>query len=132
MIFVTGGTGFVGAHLLFELIKAGKKVKALKRKTSNTQQVLKIFSYYSENPKVIFDKIAWINGDMLEYHTLKAMLTGVTEIYHCAAIVSFQTGDHAKMMANNVNGTANIVNAAIANRIKKICHVSSIAALGLL
>ena len=57
MIFVTGGTGLVGAHLLYELILAGKKVKALKRGTSNLKQVVKIFSYYSENPNQIFEKI---------------------------------------------------------------------------
>jgi dihydroflavonol-4-reductase len=43
MIFVTGGTGLVGAHLLYELTLAGKSVKALKRETSDLQQVLKHF-----------------------------------------------------------------------------------------
>ncbi|TNF40309.1 MAG: NAD-dependent epimerase/dehydratase family protein, partial [Bacteroidetes bacterium] len=50
MIFITGGTGLVGAHLLYELTLAGKRVKALKRETSNLQQVLKTFSYYSDKP----------------------------------------------------------------------------------
>lgn len=130
MIFVTGGTGLVGAHLLFELTSAGKRVKALKRKTSNLQQVLKIFSYYSENPKELFNKIEWVNGDILEYFLLEKLLQGVDEIYHCAAIVSFQSKERHKMISNNVEGTANLVDAAIENGVKKICHVSSIAALG--
>jgi len=130
MIFVTGGTGLVGAHLLFELISAGKRVKALKRETSNLQQVLKTFSYYSKNSKELFDKIEWVNGDILDYFTLEESLKGVTEIYHCAAIVSFQSKERSKMISNNVEGTANLVNAAIENGVKKICHVSSIAALG--
>jgi len=130
MIFVTGGTGLVGAHLLFELTSAGKKVKALKRTTSNLQQVLKTFSYYSENPKKLFDTIEWVDGDLLDYFTLEKLLEGVSEIYHCAAIVSFQTKDRQKMISNNVEGTANLVNAALENRATKICHVSSIAALG--
>ncbi len=130
MIFVTGGTGLVGAHLLFELTSAGKNVKALKRETSKLQQVLKTFSYYSENSKELFDKIEWVDGDMLDYFTLEKLLKGVTEIYHCAAIVSFQTKERHKMISNNVEGTANLVNAAIENGVKKICHVSSIAALG--
>jgi nucleoside-diphosphate-sugar epimerase len=130
MIFVTGGTGLVGAHLLYKLTSKGKKVQALKRETSNLQQVLKTFSYYSENPKKLFDQIEWVDGDILDYFCLQNILAGVTEIYHCAAIVSFDPNERQKMIANNVEGTANIVNAAIENDVKKICHVSSIAALG--
>lgn len=130
MIFVTGGTGLVGAHLLFELTSKGKKVRALKRKTSNLQQVLKTFSYYSNNSNELFSLIEWVDGDILDYFNLENILTGVTEIYHCAAIVSFDPKERQKMIANNVEGTANLVNAAIENGVKKICHVSSIAALG--
>ena len=45
MIFVTGGTGLVGAHLLYELTKTNNNIRALKRETSNLQQVLKTFRY---------------------------------------------------------------------------------------
>ncbi|MBN1820610.1 MAG: NAD-dependent epimerase/dehydratase family protein, partial [Prolixibacteraceae bacterium] len=55
---------------------------------------------------------------------------GVDEVYHCAAIVSFRSSERKKMIANNVEGTSNLVNACIYNRVKKFCHVSSIAALG--
>ena len=130
MIFVTGGTGLVGAHLLFELTSAGKKVKALKRRKSDLQQVLKTFSYYSKNSQNLFNQIEWVDGDILEYFSLEKLLTGISEIYHCAAIVSFQKKDRSKMISNNVEGTANLVNAAIENGVSKICHVSSIAALG--
>ena len=130
MIFVTGGTGLIGAHLLYELAKAGKQVKALKRETSDLQQVKKIFSYYNENPELLFEKIEWVDGDILEYFSLENLLKGVTEIYHCAAIVSFRSGDRQKMITNNVTGTENVVNAALENGVKKICHVSSVAALG--
>ncbi len=130
MIFVTGGTGLVGAHLLYELTSAGKNVKALKRETSNLNQVLKTFSRYSETPKKLFNLIEWVDGDILDYFSLENILSGVTEIYHCAATVSFDPKERKKMIANNVDGTANVVNAAIENGVKKICHVSSIAALG--
>ena len=112
MIFVTGGTGLVGAHLLFELTSAGIKVRALKRQKSNLQQVLKTFSYYTENSQNLFNQIEWVDGDILDYFTLEKLLKGVTEIYHCAAIVSFQAKERDKMIANNVEGTANLVNAA--------------------
>jgi nucleoside-diphosphate-sugar epimerase len=130
MIFVTGGTGLVGAHLLYELTLAGKNVKALKRESSNLQQVLKTFSYYSETPKELFNQIEWVEGNILDYFVLEKILEGVTEIYHCAAIVSFNPKERQQMIANNVEGTSNLVNAAIEKGVKKICHVSSIAALG--
>lgn len=129
MIFVTGGTGLVGTHLLFELTSAGNRVKALKRENSNLQQVVKTFSYYTDKPHELYNKIEWVNGNMLDYFQMEEILEGITEIYHCAAIVSFNRADRSRMIQNNVEGTSNIVNAAIKNGVKKICHVSSIAAL---
>ena len=130
MIFVTGGTGLVGAHLLYKLTSAGKNVKALKRENSNIKQVLKTFSYYTGNSIDLFSRIEWVNGDILDYFSLEGILNEVSEIYHCAAIVSFDPKERKRMIANNVEGTANLINAAIENGVKKICHVSSIAALG--
>lgn len=130
MIFVTGGTGLVGAHLLFELCTKDKKVRALKRETSNLSQVLKTFAYYTDHAQQLFDTIDWVDGDILDYYSLEKLLNGITEIYHCAAIVSFESKERQRMISNNVEGTANLVNAAIENGVKKICHVSSIAALG--
>ena len=130
MIFVTGGTGLVGSHLLFKLVEKGEKVRALKRKSSNLQQVLKTFSYYSAKAEAYFDAIEWVDGDILDYGSLEELLVGVDEIYHCAAIVSFDPKDRVQMISNNVEGTGNLVDAAIENRVKRICHVSSIAALG--
>ena len=130
MIFVTGGTGLVGSHVLFKLLEKGEKVRALKRESSNVQQVLKTFSYYSAKAEAYFNAIEWVNGDILDYYSLEELLIGVDEIYHCAAIVSFDPKDRVQMISNNVEGTANLVDAAIENGVKKICYVSSIAALG--
>lgn len=130
MIFVTGGTGLIGSHLLFELVSAGNKVKALKRKTSNLQQVIKTFSWYSENPQKLFSHIDWVDGDILDYFGLEELLTGIDEVYHCAAIISFDKNERKQMISNNVEGTANLVNAALETGVKKFCHVSSVSALG--
>ena len=130
MIFVTGGTGLVGAHLLYELCKTGEKVRVLKRESSNLKQVKKTFAYYTDDAQQLFESIEWVDGDILDYFSLEKLLKGVTEIYHCAAIVSFESKERQRMISNNVEGTANLVNAAIENGVKKICHVSSIAALG--
>lgn len=130
MQFVTGGTGLIGSHLLYRLVSSGQKVKALKRTTSNLQQVQKVFSYYSENAEELFSQIEWVNGDILDYYGLEKLLKGVDEVFHCAAIVSFNPKERIKMIRNNVDGTANLVNAALECGVKKFCHVSSVAALG--
>ncbi len=130
MIFVTGGSGLIGSHLLYRLVQEGKKVKALKRGTSNLQQVLRVFSFYTENPEHLFDRIEWVTGDILDYFKMEQLLKGADEVYHCAAIVSFNAGDSRQMITNNVTGTANMVNASLENGVKKFCHVSSVAALG--
>ncbi len=130
MILITGGTGLVGAHLLFELTSSGHCIKALRRQQSNTNWVRKIFSYYCSNVDELFARIDWVEGDILDYLSLEEALKGVTSIYHCAAIVSFHGDDSDIMLNNNVMGTGNLIDAAIHNGVSRFCHVSSIAALG--
>jgi len=130
MIFVTGGTGLVGSHVLFNLLRSEQRVRALKRPTSNMKMVGKTFSYYADDPETLMAKIEWVEGDILDYSNLEDLLTGVTEVYHCAAMVSFHPNDRDSMLNNNVKGTANLINAALYHQVKKFCHVSSIAALG--
>lgn len=130
MILVTGGTGLVGAHLLYELTHIGLQVKALRRQQSNTGWVKKIFSYYTSEVDELFARIEWVEGDILDYLSLEEALQGVTKIFHCAAIVSFHGDDNDMMLNNNVKGTGNLIDAAIHNGVKQFCHVSSIAALG--
>jgi len=130
MILVTGGTGLVGAHLLYELTLSGLKVKALRRQQSNTAWVKKIFSYYTDRVEELYAQIEWVEGDILDYFSLEEALKGITHIYHCAAIVSFHGDDNDMMLNNNVKGTGNLIDAAIHNGVSRLCHVSSIAALG--
>ena len=130
MVFVTGGTGFLGSHLLYHLINGGEQVRALKRKNSNLKEVRKVFSYYDENFQEIFSKIEWVEGDLLDYESISNALAGISFVYHAGAVVSFESKDKSKMILNNVQGTANIVNACLEHGIKKLCHVSSIAAFG--
>ena len=130
MIFVTGGTGLLGSHLLFDLISTGKKPCALKREHSNTEVTRKIFSYYSTNAEDLFNQIEWITGDILDFHSIDDALKNVEQVYHCAAEVTFNPHDKKSIIRTNAEGTANIVNAALKNNIKKMLQVSSIAALG--
>lgn len=130
MILVTGGTGLIGAHLLFELIKRGNQVRALHRKNSNLAEVKKIFSYYSENAEKFFSEIEWKEGDLLDVISLEEALQGIEHIYHCAALVSMNPKKEKELFENNITGTSNLLNVALAKGVKKFCHVSSVAALG--
>jgi len=130
MILVTGGTGLVGSHLLYDLTRSGKNVRVLKRENSNVSTVKKVFSYYTPDPELLLNKIEWVDADLLDVYSLMEAMDGVTEVYHCAAMVSFEKKYQAEMMKINVEGTSNMVNAALEKGIKKFCHVSSIAALG--
>ncbi len=129
-ILVTGGTGMTGAYLLAKLVDQGHNVKALKRKDSNTKNTKKIFNYLSENGDELFSKVNWVEGDVIDIKSVELAMHEVDFVYHTAAMVSFKPSDREEMLYTNVQGTANIVNAALSNNIKKLCHVSSIASLG--
>lgn len=130
MVLVTGGTGFVGAHLLLELLKNNQKVKAIKRNNSNLNHVKRIFSYYKEDVETLLSQIEWVDGDVLDVLSLQEAMENVEKVYHCAAVVSFSPKDRDNLFKTNIKGTANIVNTALQTRIKKLCFVSSIAAIG--
>jgi dihydroflavonol-4-reductase len=116
MILVTGGSGLLGQELIEQLLQKGEKVIALYNKTP-----LKDFN----NSNVIQRQ-----ADILDVIALDEAMQGITKIYHCAAIVSFLPKDKEKLFKTNIEGTANVVNAALSNGVKKIVHVSSVAALG--
>ncbi len=130
MIFVTGGTGFIGSHLLYHLVSSGKPVRALKRKESSIALTQKIFSYYTDTPDELLKKIAWADGDILDYYSLLEAFQDVDQVYHTAAVVSFHAADKSNLVRTNVEGTANVVNAALELNIDKLCFMSSIGALG--
>lgn len=130
MLFVTGGTGFVGSHLLYDLVSQGRSVRALKRPLSDTMRTRRIFSYYAGNYEELFSRIEWVTGDLADVYSLDEAMKGITRIFHCAGMVSFSKTDNALMSKTNADGTANLVNAALENNIEKLCHVSSIAAIG--
>ncbi len=130
MILVTGGTGLVGSHLLFQLTTQGKKVRAIFRNPKRLDKVKRIFSYYSSDAEALFQMIEWVEGDILDVPSLETAFSGVTKVYHCAALISFQPYDYFKMRQVNIAGTANVVNLCLQFKIEKLCYVSSIAALG--
>lgn len=119
-IFITGGTGFIGSYIIKNLIQKGYTVRALHR--SN-----KLPFYISDE---ILRKVQWVEGDVLDIVSVHDAMQGVDAVIHAAAIVSFSKKERHQMYHTNVEGTANVVNAAVENKVKRFLHVSSVAALG--
>lgn len=132
MILVTGGTGLVGAHLLYELVRAGEKIRAIHRENSDLNKVLEVFSFYSEAEEAekLFHQIEWKVADLNNIPQLTAAFVEVQQVYHSAALVSFDPADEQELRKVNIEGTANIVNLCTSCKVHKLCFVSSIAALG--
>ena len=136
MIFITGCTGLVGSHLVAELVnrqqttvnRQQSTVKLLCRKNSDLSLLNRVLSRYGING--IPADVEFVYGDVLDYDIIESAMKDVDEVYHCAAVVSFDPSDKGSLMRVNVEGTRNMVNAALHCGVKKFCHVSSIAALG--
>lgn len=135
MIAVSGASGFLGSYVVCTLLEKGKDVRAFRRNSSAMQEFDEIFRYYFQHVsdlgrEHLRSKIQWVVADINDLPSLDEALTGVDEVYHCAAMVSFISGQREAMMECNVDGTANMVNLSLIKGVKKFCHVSSIAALG--
>lgn len=135
MIAVSGASGFLGSYVVCMLLEKGKMVRAFKRATTDLSEFGLIFNYYFEKSsesqrRELKSHLEWVIADVTDLPSLEEALTGIDEVYHCAAMVSFVQKDRDTMMECNVDGTANMVNMALQKGIQKFCHVSSIAALG--
>ena len=129
MILVTGGTGLVGSHLLYHLSLGNDSIKAIHRKSSDLRAVKNVFQYFSAEYEVLFQKIEWVEADITDIISLEEAFKNVTEVYHSAALISFNSRDSAAMEEINIDGTSNIVNFCIENKVKKLCFVSSVATI---
>lgn len=130
MILVTGGTGVLGSHLLFHLAQKEEKIRATFRTERKLEVLKNIFSFYTDNVDEVFNKIEFVKCDITNIPELTSCFEDVTKVYHNAALVSFDPNDYFTLRKINIEGTANIVNLCIANEVKKLCHVSSVAAVG--
>ncbi|EHQ42205.1 NAD-dependent epimerase/dehydratase family protein [Myroides odoratus] len=129
MILVTGATGLVGSHLLLHLLQQGAgSIRAIYRNTQSIAKAKHVFELHQA--LTLFEGIQWQQADILDLPALEEAFEGITHVYHCAAMVSFDPRDEKILRKTNIEGTANIVNLCLAHSIEKLCHVSSIAALG--
>ena len=118
-VLVTGATGFVGSYIVRYLVQKGYQVRAMRRPSSDLALL-----------QEVSNQIEWVEGDILDVPFLEDAMEGVDQVYHSAAMVSFDPRDVKQMMKINVNGTANVINAALFSGIEKLLHVSSVAAIG--
>ncbi len=116
MVLVTGGAGLLGKELLQQLVLSGYAVRAIYNKTP-----LPIFSAGT---------LEQVQCNILDPIGLEEAMKGVTEVYHCAAIVTFNPARKNELFKINIEGTTNVVNAALNCGVRKLVYVSSVAALG--
>ena len=119
LVLLTGGTGFLGSYLLRYLVRAGYRVRALRRPGSPPDLV-----------RDVADRVEWFDADVTDIVALEDAFVGVTHVCHCAALVSFHPRDIDRLMQVNVEGTANLVNLALEHGVQKFVHASSIASIG--
>jgi nucleoside-diphosphate-sugar epimerase len=116
MVFVTGGSGLIGTFLIPELLRQGHQVKAL---------------YRGQVPAIPgAEQVQWLEGDVLDIVFLRKALQGVSYIFQCAGVVSYAPQDEELLKQVNIQGAANIVDVCLETGDIKLCHVSSIAAVG--
>ncbi len=115
MILVTGGSGLVGSELISQLLALGNKIKAI---------------YNSTRLTISHQDLIPVKCDILDTAALEEAMQGVTQLYHCAAMVSFSAKNKDQLLKINIEGTANVVNAALDAGVTKMVHVSSVSALG--
>jgi dihydroflavonol-4-reductase len=132
MILVTGATGILGRIIVLELLKQQKQVRACYHTEYKLADVLFSFKQYLNNDHLAqqyFDKIQWLNTDFSDFEAIKEALEAVNEVYHCAALVSFDPQDKAVMDKINIEFTKNLLYIAQEKNIQKFCYISSIATL---
>lgn len=114
-IFVTGGAGLVGKELIVQLLDLGHQVRAM---------------YHQKEIDISHPNLETVQGDLLDVVFLEEALRDIHYVFHCAALVSYDPADRFKLMKMNIEGTANVVNACLDSTVKKLLHVSSVAAIG--
>lgn len=114
-ILVTGGAGIVGNELIKQLLDTGEKIVATKHSTPIS---------------ICHPSLEIVQCDILDVTSLEEIMSGIRQVYHAAALVSYDPKDQRQLLKLNIEGTANVVNACINAGVDKLVHVSSVAALG--
>jgi dihydroflavonol-4-reductase len=117
LVLVTGGTGHVGGAIVRELLKRGERVRVLARRTSKTEHLERLGV-----------EIAW--GDILERDSIESALDGCETLYHAAAIYEFWIPDEQALVRTEVEGTRNVLGAALGRDVGKVVYTSTALVVG--
>ena len=126
-VCVTGATGLVGSHLLIKLAEQNKNIIALYRSKKAIELVEELFNFYGK--KELLKQVYWTKGDILDKEFLKETIKDIEEVYHTAALVSFEKKDAEQLIKVNVKGTENLLEAMLVNRVHKLFFISSVATI---
>lgn len=119
MVLVTGASGFLGGELVKQLVAKGEPVRIIKRSSSHISHL-----------NSVLHKLDIVEADILDVPSLETAFEGIDKIYHSAAVIGYDDSFYDAMYKCNIEGTANVVNVALTKGVKKILHISSIAAIG--
>jgi nucleoside-diphosphate-sugar epimerase len=116
-VFLTGGTGFLGRHLVPRLCRAGYTVRVLTRHPENNQWLSR------------YPRIEIVHGDLLDEPLIHEAIQGCRFVIHAAGLFRFW-GDAAEFESTNVTGTENVLRAALDAQVERLVHISTIAVIG--
>ncbi len=128
-IVVTGASGLVGAHLCISLLRQGGVVRAVVRNEQSQKKAESFFTLY-DCESLLKNRIIWVYADLTHPLEVAESIEGAEYVFHCAGYVSFNLSDISELYEVNTIATRYVVDACLKYAVKKICYVSSIAALG--
>lgn len=120
---VTGGTGFIGSHLVRRLLETGYAVRVVARHPQRNNEHRQL------SPHQV-DSVEWVGASLNDHEQIEKCMRGVDVVFHCAARISFHSLDRDTLYKTNVAGTARLVDACLEAGVKRFIHLSSVAALG--
>lgn len=122
LYLVTGGAGFIGSHIVEELVKRGERVRVVDNLSTGKR----------ENLQPFMDEIAFIEGDLRDLETAARVVEGVTFVLHEAALPSVPRSieDPKGSTENNLNATLHLLMAARDAGVKRVVYASSSSVYG--